>query len=253
MEEVTHLMESSELEYAARCAELAGANAALEAELSEHKRKAAELAASEARFRLITESTADLVAIVDRDGKRIYNSPSYQTVLGYSPDELKTTWAFEQIHPDDRPLVMDAAETTWRTGTGKQLKYRIRHKSGSWRMLESRGTAIRNEQGEIINLIVTARDVTEQERAAEVLKVTHERLAELDTLHKVTSRAGWQAYRAKAGPEQNGYLFDQSSVRPLSTPRTDNAESATACRFAQGDGTSAAAHSDYAYSAAGAK
>ena len=109
MEEVTRLRESSELNNAARCAELAMTNAALEIELSEHKRKVADLAASEARFRMITESTADLVAIVDRDGKRIYNSPSYKSVLGYSPAELKTTWAFEQIHPDDRPEVMQSA------------------------------------------------------------------------------------------------------------------------------------------------
>jgi len=32
---------------------------------------------------------ADLIAIVDMEGKRLYNSVSYQKALGYSPEELQ--------------------------------------------------------------------------------------------------------------------------------------------------------------------
>src|SRR5712671_4659994 len=78
-------------------------------------------------FRLIGESAADMIAVVDMSGRRIYNSPSYQRVLGYSPEELEGTASFEQVHPDDRRLVLEAAREARRTGVGRKLEYRFRH------------------------------------------------------------------------------------------------------------------------------
>jgi len=46
---------------------------------------------SEERFRLITENAVDLITIVDREGQRLYSSPSYQKVLGHTSDELEGT------------------------------------------------------------------------------------------------------------------------------------------------------------------
>src|SRR5215472_12697888 len=60
-------------------------------------------------FRLISENAADLIAVVDMHNNRIYNSLSYQKVLGYSAEELKSSSSFEQIHPDDRERVKAAA------------------------------------------------------------------------------------------------------------------------------------------------
>lgn len=48
-----------------------------------------QLVEHEELFRLISENAADMIALVDADGKRIYNSPSYYKVLGYTPEELK--------------------------------------------------------------------------------------------------------------------------------------------------------------------
>jgi PAS domain-containing protein len=72
-----------------------------------------ELVAREELFHLISENAADMIAIVDMDGKRIFNSLSYQKVLGYSPEELQASSAFELIHPDDRERVKNAARVTF--------------------------------------------------------------------------------------------------------------------------------------------
>jgi PAS domain-containing protein len=56
-------------------------------------------------FRLISDNAADMIAVVDRNGNRIYNSQSYQRVLEYDENELKSSSAFDQIHEDDRVLV----------------------------------------------------------------------------------------------------------------------------------------------------
>jgi PAS domain S-box-containing protein len=52
---------------------------------------------------------ADMIALVDGKGRRLDNSPAYKRVLGYSAAELEETSAFEQIHPDDRCRVLEAA------------------------------------------------------------------------------------------------------------------------------------------------
>jgi len=121
-------------------------------------------------FRLISENAADLIAVVDMHGNRIYNSLSYKKVLGYSPEELRSSSSFEQIHPEDRERVKVAADEAWRTGVGRPMEYRIRHKDGTWREMESTASVIRHPTGESDKLVIVNRDVTERKRAAEAVQ-----------------------------------------------------------------------------------
>jgi diguanylate cyclase (GGDEF)-like protein/PAS domain S-box-containing protein len=121
-------------------------------------------------FRIITENAADMIALVDMKGHRLYNSPAYKRFLGYSPAELSETSAFEQIHPDDRFRVLDAAREARSTGGGRDLEYRIRHKDGSWRIFESRASTLRDKNGEVAKLVIVNRDVTERRRAEEQIE-----------------------------------------------------------------------------------
>jgi diguanylate cyclase (GGDEF)-like protein/PAS domain S-box-containing protein len=116
-------------------------------------------------FRIITENAADMIALVDTKGRRLYNSPAYHRILGYSPRELAETPVFEQIHPDDRFKVLEAAREARSTGVGKSLQYRLRHKDGSWRTLESTASAIKNREDKVEKLVIVNRDVTERVRA----------------------------------------------------------------------------------------
>jgi len=120
-------------------------------------------------FRLISENAADMIALVDNAGRRLYNSPAYSKVLGYSQEELQATSSLEQVHPDDRQWVLEAAEKARTTGRGQQLEYRMRHKDGSWRILESTASAIRNANGDIEQMVIVNRDITERKRAEEML------------------------------------------------------------------------------------
>ena len=121
-------------------------------------------------FRLISENAADLIAVVDMQGNRIYNSLSYEKVLGYTTEDLRSSSAFEQIHPEDRERVKEAAQEARLTGMGRPMEYRIRHKDGTWLTLESTASVIRNAKGEPEKLVVVNRDVTERKRAAEALR-----------------------------------------------------------------------------------
>ncbi len=128
-----------------------------------------QLAERDQLFRLISENAADMIALVDSNGRRLYNSPAYQKVLGYSAQELQQTSGLEQIHPDDRPRVLEAAEKARLTGRGQPVEYRIRHKDGSWRILESTASAIRNAKGETEKLVIVNRDITERKRDEQML------------------------------------------------------------------------------------
>jgi two-component system cell cycle sensor histidine kinase/response regulator CckA len=121
-------------------------------------------------FHLISENAADMIAVVDTEGNRIYNSLSYQKALGYSPEELQASSAFEQIHPEDRERVMKASEEVRHSGIGKTVEYRFRHKNGTWVALESTWSAIRNAEGATEKLIVVNRDITERKRAEVALR-----------------------------------------------------------------------------------
>jgi diguanylate cyclase (GGDEF)-like protein len=65
--------------------------------------------------------------------------------------------------------VLEAAEKARLTGCGERLEYRIRHKDGSWRVLESTSSVIRGPNGEMEKLVVVNRDITERKRAEEML------------------------------------------------------------------------------------
>jgi len=120
-------------------------------------------------FELITENAADMIAVVDREGHRVYNSPAYGRVLGYSAADLQSESAVEQIHPADRPRVIQATDKARLTGRGDTLEYRMRHKDGSWRVLESTASAVFSSDGQFDKLVIVNRDITERKRAEDLL------------------------------------------------------------------------------------
>lgn len=161
-------------------------------------------------FQIVTENAADMIALVDVKGRRLYNSPAYKRVLGYSAAELGETSAFEQIHLDDRFKVLEAAREARSTGIGKRLEYRIRHKDGSWRVLESIASTIRDEKGEVCKLVIVNRDITERKRAEEQVEHNsfHDALTGLANRRLLLDRLQQLFARARRSPErQYAVLF----------------------------------------------
>lgn len=161
-------------------------------------------------FQIVTENAADMIALVDVKGHRLYNSPAYKRILGYSPAELGGSSAFEQIHPDDRFKVLEAGREARSTGVGKKIDYRIRHKDGTWRVLESIAGTIRDEKGEVTKLVIVNRDVTERKKAEEQAEHSsfHDALTGLPNRRLFLDRLEHLFERARRSPErQYGVLF----------------------------------------------
>ena len=150
------------------------------------------LAEREELFRLISENAADMIAVVDMDGRRIFNSDAYQKILGYSAEELKNSSSMDQIHPDDRERVKAAAGEARRTGVGKNLEYRIRHKNGTWMVLESTSSVIGDASGRSRKTRHRESRHHRAKKASEAL-----RLSEV-SFRSVIENAPYGIYRAQA-------------------------------------------------------
>ncbi|MGH9719209.1 MAG: PAS domain S-box protein [Bryobacteraceae bacterium] len=123
----------------------------------------------------LAESASDVITIVGPDGVIRYQSPSVRRVLGYDPDELINVNGFALMHPDEIPDAKEKfAKALAKPGVHPAVERRIRHKNGSWRVLEL-VSSTRTDNPHLSGLIVSARDVTERYIADHALVSSEER------------------------------------------------------------------------------
>ncbi|MEM6600896.1 MAG: PAS domain S-box protein [Verrucomicrobiota bacterium] len=142
-------------------------NARLQQELDELRAYSREQDDSVELYQLITRHVADLLAIIDTEGRRIWNNRSYRETLGYTPEELESTNSFIEIHPDDRNLVENTFSESIETGVGKTIQYRMKHKQGHWVPLESKAQVVRNPDESVRAVVIVARDMTNRIKSEE--------------------------------------------------------------------------------------
>jgi two-component system cell cycle sensor histidine kinase/response regulator CckA len=152
-----------------------------------------QLSEQEQMFRLITENAEDLITVVDRDGKRLYDSPGYNK-LGYSTKVDERAPFPEQIHPDDCEALIVARMETFETGVGPRVEYRFRRTDGEWRTLESTRSPVRNHRGEIEKVVIVSRDISERREAEELLRRRDEQLRQSQKMEAVGRLSGGIAH-----------------------------------------------------------
>ena len=156
--------------------------AELEKESIKLKHTEEALRKSEKKYRLMTESTSDLIAITTFSLKPIYTyaSPSHKAIMGYEPEELIGTSSFQVVHPHDKKKLLPLLKKYFHSKTKKlfssteldtyeTIEYRVRDKSGSWHVLQSTVNVIENE------LLFISRDISKRIQFEEDLKRSEER------------------------------------------------------------------------------
>ena len=125
-------------------------------------------------FRALIENTADIITISDAEGAIRYESPSVERVLGYKPAELIGVNIVELLHPEDVPKMNAAikaiAPQNGTPGIAQFLEVRLRHKDGSWRMMEGIGKVLVTSS--VTGIVVNYRDITERKRTEEELRAS---------------------------------------------------------------------------------
>jgi PAS domain S-box-containing protein len=143
----------------------------------ERRRAQEHLRQREEFFRLITENIEDMVAVLDENGRRIYNNHSYQPLLG-NPAELAGSNSFSEIHPDDRDRIERTFRQALASGEAQRSEFRFLLADGSVRHIESLGNALRDASGQASQVVVVSRDITERKLAEQRLRAALDELAE---------------------------------------------------------------------------
>jgi two-component system cell cycle sensor histidine kinase/response regulator CckA len=133
----------------------------------------------ERRFRTLIENASDIIAVVDARGSFQFASPSILRIMGYRPEEIVGKRVFDFIHPDD--VVSALEKLTLRMedpATPRPGEFRLRHRNGGWRTLQTRGTVLTGPDGDR-SLVLNARDVSDQKAAESALRESEERYREI--------------------------------------------------------------------------
>lgn len=123
-----------------------------------------DLARSEMYFRSLIESTSDVVAIFDAQGKVLYASPSCQRVLGLRPEDYVGANGFSTLTLSDKAAAAAAlADVGARPGGLKRLELKARHPGGSTHIIEA---TLHNllDNPAVKGVVVNLRDVTERKQ-----------------------------------------------------------------------------------------
>jgi PAS domain S-box-containing protein len=163
-------------------------------DISDRKRVQEELRESNERYRVVAETSGDLIAESDPDGRLVYVSPTCQRVLGYAPSEVVGTTPFGLLHPEDVERCVESFLAGIASGQPERTEpFRVRHKDGGWRWCEGTGVTYRRADGSV-RFLSALRDVTERRRAEEERRRFEDHMQQAQKLESLGVLAGGIAH-----------------------------------------------------------
>ncbi len=134
------------------------------------------------RLLALTEQARDIIGVAGPDGTLHYVSGGVRNSLGYTSEERRSNNLFEHVHPDDR----EALRAQYQRLVEGEIKsysreFRVRHKDGSYRWLESSYTSALDDPL-IAGVVVNSRDITER-------KIAECRLAQREEVFRLAADA----------------------------------------------------------------
>ena len=175
------------------------------------------IAASEARYRLLAESTSDMITRLKLpELTREYVSPVCRSLFGLEPEQMMGLAPVDRIHPEDEPEVMRRVKVFALGDTDRKLitlTYRARHGAGHWVWVETCMSLTRDEAGTPKALVCSVRNVDERRRAeaARMASETRFRLLAENTgeLIILAHEDGRRSYVSPAAERLFGYTADE--------------------------------------------
>ena len=117
--------------------------------------------ASEERYRALVQQSADVIMIVDAEGRIVYTTPSAHYVFGRNPVEAGRS-LYRHVHPDDLAMVEATfSELVMDLSRDEVLEFRVHYAPGGWRHVEARARNLLDHPA-VAGIVVNLRDVTER-------------------------------------------------------------------------------------------
>ncbi len=147
-------------------------------DISDQRATVVALRDSQEKYRLIAEHTSELIRLVHVEKEIVtYASPSHQNTLGFPPEYYTGRSIYDDVHPDDKSLVVNMLQNT--NHHSAVAEFRRRHVDGSWITLEDRATLIPYGIREERMVVVVSRDITEKKKSERELQDTLKQLKDL--------------------------------------------------------------------------
>ena len=144
---------------------------------------------SEEKFRLMAENASDIIFRADTSFRLTYLSPATKALLHYEPSELLDTYAWELMTPSSRNFIarwMEALQSEWDHGNlnlpSKNSEIEMIRKDGTTIWVELRGSAMLNNNNELIGMSGICRDISERKATELELREALEKAEESDKL-----------------------------------------------------------------------
>ena len=203
--------------------------AQLERALAEQAAARDALALREEHFRRLIENSQDYIMLVDTTAAITSVSSSVERMLGYTPEEMLGGRPADLLHPDDVSYVLGVFQSLMQhPGTTASLRYRIRHKNGSWRLLESVGRTISPDSGDE-GVVANCRDITDFVEVEQALRERDERFRQIiesaADLVFICDSSGAMTYVAPSSQAVLGYApYELIGSRPADLLHPDDVE-----------------------------
>ncbi|MBA2783182.1 MAG: PAS domain S-box protein [Rubrobacteraceae bacterium] len=142
-------------------------------------------------YRLLTETSTDMISRHTSEGVYTYVSPACRSLLGYEPEELVGHSAYEFFHPDDLEHSSTTHSLMPHHHDPNTVSYRIRRKDGSYIWFETSSRRVRGPgTDEYIETIAVSRDITDRKRVDVELRESQEALGKSEQFHRFAVEAG---------------------------------------------------------------
>ena len=144
-------------------------------DVTEERRQQAALVAAEKRTRMVLEAMDGIgVWTYDAATDRFYSDPGFATLHGFVPNQADPGRSMAdilgRIHPDDLPRTYAAIARARESGEDGENEYRIVLPDGTVRHILSRSHVLRDDRGEIEQVIGVGVDVSRQRELEDRLR-----------------------------------------------------------------------------------
>jgi PAS domain S-box-containing protein len=133
-----------------------------------------QLQLSERRFKNLVQKGSDIVGIISPQANFIYISPNVESIVGYTPEELKQQEGVSFVHPEDAHIVHESLKLIATQKTIRVPVHRFQRKDGSFMWVDTIASNHLDDPA-IEGIVINSRDVTHKMEAEEILRISEER------------------------------------------------------------------------------
>lgn len=186
-------------------------------------RKLAEkkLKESEEKYRLLIETSQDIIYTLTPEGVFTFVSRAWTDLLGHKVADVVGKPFQQFVHPIDLyPNIEFLQEVI---SMGKRLKsfeYRVKHLDGSWHWHQSSGVPYKDSNGNIIGFFGIARDITTNKKAKEEIKKLLTAIEQSEISIIITDKFGNIQYVNPNCTKTTGYTKEELLNQNLRIPKS---------------------------------